>query len=180
MIERYESVQAQQRQLTARVAAASDGSALHLARLQAEKAELQQQAETTATQLADAEARATESRELLALRERQLAVMLQQVDASKSEAAEARRRGSGDVAQLRAALAKRQAELVSLVRELYKLAAAEKDATTINFASRSRLFAQSASIYKSLGPELFAEDTENAGPPVAAEAETAGRALALP
>lgn len=112
------------------------------------------------------QARATDSRELLTLRERQLAVMLQQVDASQGEAAEARRRGSGDAAQLRAALAKRQAELVSLVRELYKLAAAEKDATTINFASRSRLYSQSAAIYKSLGPELFADEIENAGPPV--------------
>ena len=180
MIERYEGVQAEQRQLTARVAAASDGSALHLARLQAEKSELQQQAEATAAQLAEAQAHATEAHELLALRERQLAVMLQHVDASKGEATEARRRGSGDVAQLRAALAKRQAELVSLVRELYQLAAAEKDATTISFVSRSRLFSQSAAIYKSLGPELFADDAENAGPPVAGEAEAAGRALALP
>ena len=108
-------------------------------------------------------------REILGLRERQLAVMVTHLDASRAEVASARRHVGGDLAQLRAALSQRQAELVALVRELYKLAAAEKDSGAVCFAARSRLFNQSAAIYRSLGPEAFAEeqddDAENAPPP---------------
>ena len=103
-------------------------------------------------------------REMLALRERQLAVMVTHLDASRAEVAAARRHAGGDLAQLRAALSQRQAELVALVRELYKLAAAEKEPNTVSYASRSRLFSQSAAIYQSLGPAAFAEDTENTVP----------------
>ena len=88
--------------------------------------------------------------------------------AHSPEVASARRHVGGDLAQLRAALSQRQAELVALVRELYKLAAAEKDSGAVCFAARSRLFNQSAAIYRSLGPEAFAEeqdaDAENAPP----------------
>ena len=81
----------------------------------------------------------------------------------------ARRHAGGDLAQLRAALSQRQAELVALVRALYKLAAAEKESGAVCFAARSRLFNQSAAIYRALGPEAFAEeqddDAENAPPP---------------
>ena len=63
---------------------------------------------------------------------------------------------------------KGQTELVALVRELYKLAAAEKESGAVCFAARSRLFNQSAAIYRALGPEAFAEeqddDAENAPP----------------
>ena len=108
-------------------------------------------------------------REMLALRERQLAVMVMHLDASRAEVAAARRHAGGDLAQLRAALSQRQAELVALVRELYKLAAAEKESGAVCFAARSRLFNQSAAIYRALGPEAFAEeqddDAENAPPP---------------
>ena len=109
-------------------------------------------------------------RDMLELRERQLAVMVTHLDASRTEVASARRHAGGDLAQLRAALSRRQAELVTLVRELYKLAAAEKDSGAVCFAARSRLFNQSATIYRSLGPEAFAEleqddDAENAPPP---------------
>ena len=54
-------------------------------------------------------------REMLALRERQLAVMVTHLDASRAEVAAARRHAGGDLAQLRAALSQRQAELVALV-----------------------------------------------------------------
>ena len=47
--------------------------------------------------------------------------------------------------------------------------AAEKESGAVCFAARSRLFTQSAAIYRALGPEAFAEeqddDAENAPPP---------------
>ena len=57
MIERYDGAQAAQRELTARVAAASDGSTLHLARLRTEAVELKAAAEGGALYRQEAEVR---------------------------------------------------------------------------------------------------------------------------
>ena len=165
MIERYDGAQAAQRALTSRVAAASDGSTLHLARLKAEADELRAAEAQKQQLLQEAQQREGSLRDVLTLRERQLAVLVAHLDAAKAEAARAGAQGSGELATLRAALAKRQAELVALVRELYQLAAAEKDSGAVCFSSRSRLFSQSAAIYQSLGAEAFAEEAENAAPP---------------
>ena len=69
-----------------------------------------------------------------------------------------------EASTLQTTVARREAQLVALVKELYVLAAAEKTPGRIDHASRSRLFKQSADVYESLGAAAFGGGGDDGAP----------------
>ena len=78
-------------------------------------------------------------------------LMVSRLERAQEELGRRGTHASAEVSTLQTTVARREAQLVALVKELYVLAAAEKTPGRIDHASRSRLFKQSADVYASLG-----------------------------
>ena len=156
--------QAEHTELTERTATAAEGSSLHAVRLQADLDAVRATREEEATAVAEAQRERERLREVVGVREQQLALMVSRLERAQEELGRRGTHASAEVSTLQTTVARREAQLVALVKELYVLAAAEKTPGRIDHASRSRLFKQSADVYESLGAAAFGGDGDDGAP----------------
>ena len=157
--------QAEHTELTERTATAAEGSSLHAVRLQADLDAVRATREEEATAVAEAQRERERLREVVGVREQQLALMVSRLERAQEELGRRGTHASAEVSTLQTTVARREAQLVALVKELYVLAAAEKTPGRIDHASRSRLFKQSADVYESLGAAAFGGGDGDDGAP---------------
>ena len=157
--------QAEHTELTERTATAAEGSSLHAVRLQADLDAVRATREEEATAVAEAQRERDRLREVVGVREQQLALMVSRLERAQEELGRRGTHASAEVSTLQTTVARREAQLVALVKELYVLAAAEKTPGRIDHASRSRLFKQSADVYESLGAAAFGGGDGDDGAP---------------
>ena len=156
--------QAEHTELTERTATAAEGSSLHAVRLQADLDAVRATREEEATAVAEAQRERERLREVVGVREQQLALMVSRLERAQEELGRRGTHASAEVSTLQTTVARREAQLVALVKELYVLAAAEKTPGRIDHASRSRLFKQSADVYESLGAAAFGGGDDDGAP----------------
>ena len=156
--------QAEHTELTERTATAAEGSSLHAVRLQADLDAVRATREEEATAVAEAQRERERLREVGGVREQQLALMVSRLERAQEELGRRGTHASAEVSTLQTTVARREAQLVALVKELYVLAAAEKTPGRIDHASRSRLFKQSADVYESLGAAAFGGGDDDGAP----------------
>ena len=134
-------------------------------RLQADLDAVRATREEEATAVAEAQRERERLREGVGVREQQLALMVSRLERAQEELGRRGTHGDAMVSTLQTTVARREAQLVALVKELYVLAAAEKTPGRIDHASRSRLFKQSADVYESLGAAAFGGGGDDDGAP---------------
>lgn len=103
---------------------------------------------TTLRQQSDA------ARSALCMRERQLALLVAQLESARSDAGAARTHVSANEQHLKALLAERESQLAIFVHELFELATAERRPGSVAYDARSRMFRRCAAICEALGHSL--------------------------
>ena len=155
LIQSFETLKDEHKQLSERVAASSDGSAAHAARLQAELERQSRASMGKTAELAQLRTSAASLRERLELRERQLALSLTHIEAGHAHADVLQSKGSVEEAKLRGTLADYEEQLVQLVASLYELAQTERVPGVVAHDARSRVFRRCAVVYELIGEARF-------------------------
>ena len=161
LIQSYETLRDDHAALSHKVEAATDGSAAHVARLEAQ---LQRAQATSADKNAEIRSLLQRREQLagqLALREKQLALCVSHLEQGKTESDTLRTIGSAEERRLRSTLDDHDAQLVHLVKELYELATAERVPGVVAHEARSRVFRRCALVYEMLGEGAFRKADEN-------------------
>ena len=181
LIQSFETLKDEHKQLSERVAASSDGSAAHAARLQAELERQSRASMGKTAELAQLRTSAASLRERLELRERQLALSLTHIEAGHAHADVLQSKGSVEEAKLRGTLADYEEQLVQLVASLYELAQTERVPGVVAHDARSRVFRRCAVVYELIGEARFRQADplgHNSGEGAAAAAATHAAAAA--
>ena len=144
LLQSYEALRDKHAALAQRVAKAADGSAAHAARLEGDAEQLRGVAHERAEEISALRQREELLTGQLGMRERQLALLVTHLEASRTESDALRTRGSVEEQQLRAQLEEHSMHLVHLVRELYELATAERVPGAVAHDARSRVFRRCA------------------------------------
>jgi hypothetical protein len=157
LIQSFETLRDDHKNLEERVASAKDGSAAHATRLQAQVDQLSATATTNSKDMNDLLVRHDEMTAKLTMRERQLALCMTHLESGKTQAELLRTKGTVAENRLRSTLELREDQLVRLVRELYELATAERVPGVVAHDARSRVFRRCAIVYEQLGEDAFRE-----------------------
>ena len=131
LLQSYEHLRDDHTALSARVREAQDGGATHAARLQAELDRVTTAASIKAADAAELQLRADGAREKLAMRERQLALVVTHLEAGKAEVDALRSRGSVEEQRLRGMLVRcaREPDPANAMRAVLRCAPRRTPAT---------------------------------------------------